>query len=345
MDLEDKINIVKGILKDKKVAIGFSGGADSTLMAHLSSEVAGETLAITINNHIFPTDFIQNTRDATELLGIKHKIVDINFYEDEYFISNDSARCHTCRKLMYDYIQKIAIENGFNFICDGNNISDLVIDRPGILVTYEKGFETPFIEARLTSKEIHEYLNTHGITYSRSTTCLATRIPANTPISKEKIRRISYCEDYILNSSDCEIVKVRDFGKTCICEVDNIENILKDCRFKYINRELLKQGYEKVALNLTPIDDDEYIKLDYKNESFSYKLPYTLNMENTIKQLKNEIIYESENKIELENITIYENGLIEGHGLKSYENALDTFMEVLSKIRRNIQVKKCQQDI
>ena len=36
MNLNDKINIVKNILKDKKVAIGFSGGADSTLITYLS---------------------------------------------------------------------------------------------------------------------------------------------------------------------------------------------------------------------------------------------------------------------------------------------------------------------
>ena len=52
MNLEDKIQIVKDQLKDKKVAIGFSGGADSTLIAYLSSKVAENTLAITIDNHI-----------------------------------------------------------------------------------------------------------------------------------------------------------------------------------------------------------------------------------------------------------------------------------------------------
>jgi hydroxymethylpyrimidine pyrophosphatase-like HAD family hydrolase len=64
---------------------------------------------------------------------------------------------------MYSTIERVARENGFDFICDGNNISDLVIDRPGILVTYEKGFRTPFIEAKLSSAEIHEYLNENNI--------------------------------------------------------------------------------------------------------------------------------------------------------------------------------------
>ena len=79
MSIEEKINIVRDILKDKKVAIGFSGGADSTLIAYLASKVAEDTLAITIDNHLFPTGFIENTQNATESFGIKHEIIDINF--------------------------------------------------------------------------------------------------------------------------------------------------------------------------------------------------------------------------------------------------------------------------
>ena len=336
MNLEEKIDIVKDILKDKKVAIGFSGGADSTLIAYLSSKVAQDTLAITIDNHLLPTGFVENTKQVASSFGIKHEIVDVNFYDDEYFLSNDSSRCYTCRNLMYSHIEKIAHENGFDFICDGNNISDLVIDRPGILITYKKDFKTPFIDAKLTSKEIHEYLNKKNIPYSRSTTCLATRIPTNTPTTKEKINRISNCENYILNTTNCKIVKVRDLGKYGICEVDNLNEILKEDKFKNIKKELIKQGFEKVALNLSEIDDDETIDIEYTDNSFSYKLPFTINFENTKKQLEKEIINETKDKIEIENITIFKNGLIKGHDLSTYEIALNTFMEILPKLRRNI---------
>lgn len=335
MKIDDKIDIVKNILKDKKVAIGFSGGADSTLMVYLSSKVAKDTLAITIDNHLFPSDFIENAKKTATSFGIKHEIIDINFYEDEYFLSNDSKRCYTCRNLMYSKIQDLANKKGFDFICDGNNISDLVVDRPGILITYGKNFNTPFIEAKLTSKEIHEYLNKHDIPYSRSTTCLATRIPTNTKTTAQKINRIGYCEDYILSKTKCEIVKVRDLDETCIVEVDNLSEILKEDKFKCINDELKQQGFKRTTLNLSQIDDNEFITIDYNEDSFSYELPFTINIENTEKQLENIISY-CEEKIELEKITIYENGLIKGNNFKTYEDALDAFMEILPKLRRNV---------
>ena len=281
MIIEDKINIVKDILEDKKVAIGFSGGADSTLMAYLSSEVASDTLAITIDNHIFPEGFIEHAKAMTQSFGISHEIIDINFYDDEEFLSNLPSRCYTCRNLMYNQIKQMAVKKGFDFICDGNNISDLVNDRPGILITYKNDFKTPFIEAKLTSKEIHEYLDKNNIPYSRSTTCLATRIPTNTKTTKEKIDRIGFCEDYISDNTNCKIVKVRDLEEVGIIEVDNIDEILSDDKFKQINDALKSQGFKKVALNLSQINDNEYISIDYEEGSYSYQLPFTINLEDT----------------------------------------------------------------
>lgn len=335
MSLEEKINVVCEILKDKKVAIGFSGGADSTLMAYISSRFAKDTLAITIDNHLFPTGFIENTKRITESFGIKHEIVDIDFYEDDNFLNNDTKRCYNCRNLMYSKIEETARENGFDFICDGNNISDLVIDRPGILITYKKNFKTPFIEAKLTSKEIHKFLDDNNIPYSRSTTCLATRIPTNTRTTPEKIKRISHCEDYILANTNCEIVKVRDLDELGIIEVDNINELLNEDKYININDELKCKGFKKVTLNLSQIDDNEYIDIDYSQSSFSYQLPFTINLDNTKKQLE-DVAFESREKIEVENIEIFENGLINGHDLESYEIALNRFMEILPKLRRNI---------
>ena len=118
--------------------------------------------------------------------------------------------------------------------------------------------------------------------------------------------------------------------------MDDIDEILHDDKFRQINDELKGQGFKKVALNLEEIDDNEYIKLDYNDESFSYQLPFTINIENTLKEITDDVISKSDEKIELEKISIFESGLIEGHDLESYDIALNMFMDTLTKIRRNI---------
>jgi len=85
---------------------------------------------------------------------------------------------------------------------------------------------------------------------------------------------------------------------------------------------------------LSEIDDNECISIDYDEGGFSYHLPYTINLEDTGKQL--EIINKTKDKLEIENIYIHENGLIEGHGFNSHDEALDAFMNALRKLRRNI---------
>ena len=336
MTLEDKIEIVKDILKDKKVAIGFSGGADSTLIAYLASKVSSDVLAITIDNHLFPDNFIKHTQNTAQEFNIKHHVIDIDFYEDEEFLKNLPSRCHSCRNLMYNKIKECAIANGFDFICDGNNISDLVIDRPGILITYKMNFNTPLMDAKLTSKEIHEYLNKNNIEYSRSTTCLATRIPTNTQVDRDKIEKINESEKILSDISGCELVKVRDFNEVSICEVNDFSKIINENSFNEINDELKSIGYKKVCLNLSPLDDDEDITLDYENGQFQYQLPFTINLENTKSKLTKKIVFENSEKIELEKISINKNGLIEGHNFKNYDEALFEFMDTLPQMRRNV---------
>ena len=106
MKLNEKIDVVKDMLANKKVAIGFSGGADSTLLAYLSSQVSKDTLAITIDNHLLPINFIENTKEIAKTYNIKHEIIDLDFYNEEEFLKNTSERCFNCRDLMYATIKK-----------------------------------------------------------------------------------------------------------------------------------------------------------------------------------------------------------------------------------------------
>ena len=329
MNLDEKIEKVENTIKNRKIAIAFSGGADSTLLTYLASKVSDKPIAITIDNHIFPTGFIKHCKKTAKEFGIKHKVIDLNFYEHENLLSNKSDRCFVCRDLMYGNIKKYATDNGYESVLDGNNISDLVLDRPGILITYKNNIESPFIHAKLTSKEIHEYLNKHNIPFSRSTTCLGTRLPTNTKMTPENIKQVSASEDFIYEKTNCEIVKVRNNNGLALCEVDDLNKILNENTLKQIKDKLKSIGFKKVALNLSEIDDDENITIDYSKGAFEYQLPYTIDIENTKNQLKDKSISSDSKEILIENQEIHENGLIKGSNFKSKEECLDKFMELL----------------
>lgn len=318
MNVEKKIDRVKEILKDREIAIAFSGGADSTLMAHLASIACKRVLAITIDNNIFPPGFVENTKKICKSLNISQEIVFEDFYTHEDIISNRPDRCFLCREEMYRHIARVARENGFSTIADGTNISDLVQDRPGILIIYENNIESPFVEARLTSAEIHGYLDKKGIPYSKSTTCLATRVPFNVEFDREKYGRISRSEAFIYENTDCEIVKVREKYPDCVVEVDNLRELKRANRKNRITDQLNANGYEEIILNLEEIRDNEEIILTYGNGRFLYELPFEIDLERTI--------------IEKKNISVTEDGVVLGKGYNSYEEALADFMDTLPKI-------------
>lgn len=322
MNLESKIEKVKDILENKKVCVAFSGGADSSLIAYLARAVCSEVLAVTIDNNILPPNFIEDTKDFCKKYDIKQEIIFEDFYKHKDIISNNHDRCFLCRNEMYKHITATARENDIHIIVDGTNISDLIEDRPGILINYKNNIKSPFVEANLSSKEIHEYLNKNNIPYSHSTTCLATRLPFGCELTDDKYERISKAEEIIYENSNVKIAKVRQDKTNAIVEVDNIDELIKDNRLSLINEQLKALGYGKVTLNLEPINDDKEIRIKYENNQFEYQLPYEIDIEKT--------------DIKSKNIKIEKTGLVKGSGFDNYKEVEEEFMNILPKIRRKI---------
>ena len=103
--LQEKISNVKNFIKDKKIAISFSGGADSTLIAYLAAQVSDNPIAITVDNKIMPEGFVENAKEIAGEFGLKHIIIDIDFFKSDIILNNPN-RCFLCRKSMYEEIKK-----------------------------------------------------------------------------------------------------------------------------------------------------------------------------------------------------------------------------------------------
>ena len=262
MDINIKINKVKEILKNKKIALAFSAGADSTLLAYLAKEAGADVLAITYNNQIFPSGFLEFAKRRASEIGIRHEIIEGNFLDVDEFVENSPRRCLLCRNLMYDAIKQKAHEEGYEIIIDGNNITDLTHDRPGILMKYKYEIESPFIEAELETYEIHQFLEDNHIEFSKATTCLATRVKTNEIVTIDKVNRIDYCESFIKEKTNCDVVKLRENNNVATIELDSLETIVDIEKLESIFKELKEAQYEKILLNIDFNDEDEDLVLD-----------------------------------------------------------------------------------
>ncbi len=91
---------------------------------------------------------------------------------------------------MYSKLVEIANEKNLEIV-DGTNITDLLEDRPGIMVNYDKNIKSPLVIAGFTEDDVRKSLGKLNIDYSKSTTCMATRISKNSEITSKKINRIN----------------------------------------------------------------------------------------------------------------------------------------------------------
>ncbi|MDD1764157.1 MAG: 7-cyano-7-deazaguanine synthase, partial [Methanobacteriaceae archaeon] len=152
MKLEDKLEKLKNYFRDRRVMIAFSGGADSTLLAIIAQEYSEDALAVTVDNGVMPTGFTNNAREIAEKVGIQHLVVEKNLLNDPNFASNPPNRCYICKKNIHGCIGEIFQESGFDFVADGTNLSDLLEDRPGVMVNYEKNIKMPLVELGITAE-------------------------------------------------------------------------------------------------------------------------------------------------------------------------------------------------
>ncbi|MGL4913903.1 MAG: ATP-dependent sacrificial sulfur transferase LarE [Romboutsia sp.] len=255
MEVSKKLEILKArLLELGSVAVAYSGGVDSNFLLKVAKDTLGDNvIAVTLHAMMHSDREIEEAKNYAKQFNVKHVVVDIDNFDVEEFINNNSERCYHCKKYVFSTVKEVASKYNIYHVVDGTNLDDLGDFRPGLKALNELNIISPLKECGLTKDEIRTLskkmnLQTHN---KPAFACLATRIPYGTKITKEVLRKIEKSEEYLVEIGFNQF-RVRIHENIARIEVgkDEIHKFFSEDLLNKTNNKLKQIGFEYVTLDM-----------------------------------------------------------------------------------------------
>jgi pyridinium-3,5-biscarboxylic acid mononucleotide sulfurtransferase len=192
------------------VAVAFSGGIDSTVVAKAAFDALGDrAIAVTADSPSVPRSELAEAVSMVGRIGIRHRVLRTEEFTDPDYLRNDGSRCYHCKSELYDQIQAILPELGAEVICSGANLDDLGDYRPGLTAAAEHHVRHPLQEAGLTKADVRALAKAWGLpTWDKpASPCLSSRLAPGLPVTVERTARVEAAEAHLrkLGLRECRV--------------------------------------------------------------------------------------------------------------------------------------------
>ena len=255
IELQEKLSKLKDYLRELgSLAVGFSGGVDSSFLVAVAAETLGDkAIAVTGVDASVPQREVDEATAFCKERGIRHFICQVNPLAEDGYRHNGPDRCYFCKRGIFSEVMRIARENGIQYSAEGSNLDDVGDYRPGLRAVAELGVKSPLREAGLRKTDIRLLSKMMGLpTWSKPAyACLASRFVYGEEITEEKLRMIDRAEQFLIEHGFLE-ERVRLHGRIARIEVPpkDIARLAADSIRQKVCEEFIKIGFQFVTLDM-----------------------------------------------------------------------------------------------
>ncbi|MGH9869295.1 MAG: ATP-dependent sacrificial sulfur transferase LarE [Candidatus Polarisedimenticolia bacterium] len=253
--LEDRQSHLEQILRDiGSCVIGFSGGADSSLLVKVAASVLGDrALAVTaVSASLAERDRAVACALAADI-GVRHLLVDSHEFDDPRYTANAPTRCFFCKQELFTLLRTVADTHGLHAIAYGAITDDLGDFRPGMDAARQAGARAPLLEAGFSKNDVRELSRRLGLsTWDRpASACLSSRVPHGVVVEPSVLRRVELAEDFLLERGFRQ-VRVRAHGELARVECDprDLPRLMEPGMREAVAGRLREVGFRHVTVDL-----------------------------------------------------------------------------------------------
>ncbi len=234
----------------QKIALAFSGGADSSYLLYEAVHAGCDVHAYYVKSAFQPQFELEDAQKLAAELNAPMSVISLNILSEPTIIQNPADRCYHCKRKIFHAIATAAGNDGYPLLIDGTNASDDAEDRPGMRALSELCVRSPLRECGITKEEVRRRSKEAGLfTWAKPAyACLATRIPAGTAITLKKLQATEISEKILADLGFTDF-RIRLSGNDAKIQVreDQLKNLLL---YRKEILEKLKPYYSAVTVDL-----------------------------------------------------------------------------------------------
>jgi len=194
------------------VAVAYSGGVDSAVVARAAMEAWGsQAVAVTAVSPSLAAVERATARDEAYRIGIRYLEIETTEFARPEYRRNAGDRCFFCKDTLYSLTQSKMAELQVVCLVNGANLDDLGDHRPGMRAAQEHQVRSPLIELQINKATVRQLAHFWGLSVADkpAAPCLASRVAYGVEVTEERVARIEHAEAAVRELTGIDELRVR----------------------------------------------------------------------------------------------------------------------------------------